>query len=258
MARNRSESGRRYAAHWDKIAPRWGEEVFNTLLAARNRVVVAELKTAARSSRSIVDFGCGIGTYLPMLSRLFEEVHGFEQSPKCVRIAKSKMRGRSNVTVRVAHRVTKETRSRYDAALCVNVAIHPSKREWRQVLRSLFVMLGPGGRLLLVVPSLESGALVARAQELDADTEDVAPAPSDRMRARIQGGIVRFGGVPTKHFQQKELRAALVGLGLEAVRLRRVEYSWASHGITPAREFKTARPWDWLAVARKPGNAKTS
>lgn len=237
------------------IAPTWSDEVFNTLRSATNRAVAIELERMAKTASNIVDFGCGIGTYLPLLSRLFAEVHGFEQSPECVRLAKKKMLGRRNVTVEVAHRVNRETRGRYDAALCVNVAIHPSKREWGQILRSVFAMLTPGGRSLLVVPSLESAALVAKARDLDPDHAGVMPAHSDGVRARIRGGIVRFGGVPTKHFKRQELRDAMAGLGLEKVRIQRVDYSWSSHGVNPAPEVRSLKPWDWLVTARKPVTA---
>ena len=248
MARERSPSGRRYAEHWDQIAPRWGEEVFNTLLCARNRVVKAELAAAARSASSIADFGCGVGTYLPLLSRLFESVHGFDQSPECVRLAREKMRARTNVRVDVAHRATRDTRSRFDAVLSVNVAIHPSKREWHQVLRSMFIKLRPGGRFLLVVPSLESADLVSEAGQRD-DDEDTEP--KSLVQARARPGIVRFGGVPTRHFGEAELREVLERLGLVNIRFHRVEYSWASYAITPPVELRAARPFDWLVVARK-------
>lgn len=254
MARERSPSGRRYAEHWDRIAPRWGEEVFNTLLCAKNPVVKAELTSAARTCSSIADFGCGVGTYLPLLSRLFESVHGFDQSPECVRLAREKMRGRANVQVDVAHRATRDTRSRFDAVLAVNVAIHPSKREWHQVLRSMFIKLKPGGRFLLVVPSRESADLVSEASQGDDDEE---LAPSSLVEARDRPGIVRFGGVPTRHFGEDELRVVLAQLGLVNIRLRRVEYSWASHAITPPLELKTTHPWDWLIVARK-GRSRTT
>ena len=57
---------------------------------------------AARDASKIADFGCGIGTYLPMLSRLFDELSGFEQSPKYVDIARTNHRARKNVSVEVA------------------------------------------------------------------------------------------------------------------------------------------------------------
>jgi SAM-dependent methyltransferase len=251
MARDRSPSGRLYAEHWDRIAPNWGDEVFNTLLSARSRVVAAELRSAARAASNIADFGCGVGTYLPLLSRIFDQVHGFEQSRQCVRMARERMRTRGNVNVDVAHRATPETRNRFEAVLSVNVALHPSRREWHQVLRSMFVMLKPGGRFLLVVPSLESADLATEAQQQD-DDQDLEPPPSLLVRARNRPGIVRFGGVPTKHFAQCELRGALAKLGLLNIRFRRVEYSWASYGITPPPELRNSRPWDWLVVARKP------
>lgn len=248
MPTKRSAPGVAYAEHWDRIAHRWTSEVFNTLLCARSPVVREGLAAAARTSSNIADFGCGIGTYLPLLSRLFDEVHGFEQSPRCVEIARKRMRSRRNVRVDVAHRATPSMRNRFDAVLCVNVALHPERSEWHQVLRSMKAMLRPKGRFLLVVPSLESAALVTRARRPHIDP--LVPAVK-HFRPRIRPGVVRFGGVPTKHYSEAELRTELKALGLSAIRLKKVEYTWRSHGITPHPDLRSERPWDWFVSARR-------
>jgi len=249
VAVKRSAPGLAYAEHWDRIAPKWTAEVFNTLRCARSPVVREGLKTAASTSSNIADFGCGTGTYLPLLSRLFDEVHGFEQSQRCVEIARKRMRTRRNVKVDVAHRANPPMRSRFDAVLCVNVALHPERREWRQVLRAMKAMLRPRGRFLLVVPALESAALVTRARRPHIDP--LVPAVK-HFRPRIRPGVVRFGGVPTKHYSAAELRSELKALGLGGIRVQRVEYTWRSHGITPPPSLRAEKPWDWFVTARRP------
>ena len=247
MPLKRSGSGQEYARHWDRIAHRWTQEVFNTLLCARSPVVREELAATARRAANIADFGCGIGTYLPLLSRLFDEVHGFEQSPRCVDVARKRMRSRKNVKVDVAHRATPSMRNRFDAVLCVNVALHPERSEWFSVLRSMKVMLRPKGRFLLVVPALESAELVGIARRPHIDP--LVPAVK-HFRPPIRPGVVRFGGVPTKHYTQAELRQTLKDLGLTGIRFKKVEYTWRSHGITPPPDLRHEKPWDWFVSAR--------
>ena len=211
------------------------------------------LKAASRRSSRIADFGCGIGTYLPLLSRLFDEVHGFEQSPRCVEIARRRMRTRKNVRVDVAHRAMPSMRNRFDAVLCVNVALHPERSEWHQVLRSMKVMLRPKGRFLLMVPALESAELVKRTRRphIDPPVRGVK-----HFRPRIRPGVVRFGGVPTKHYSGAELRSELKALGLTGIRLKKVEYTWRSHGITPPPALRSEKPWDWFVTARRPAERR--
>lgn len=248
MPTKRSGPGLAYAEHWDRIAHRWTSEVFNTLRCARSPVVREGLVAAARTSSNIADFGCGVGTYLPLLSRLFEEVDGFEQSPRCVEIARKRMRSRKNVQVDVAHRATPSMRNRFDAVLCVNVALHPERSEWHQVLRSMKALLRPRGHFLLVVPSLESAALLTRARRPHIDP--LVPAVK-HFRPRIRPGVVRFGGVATKHHSEAELRSELKALGLTGIRLKKVEYTWRSHGITPPPALRSLKPWDWFVSARR-------
>lgn len=222
--------------YWDSIAPRWGERIFNTLKQDRGGVIAAELERASRGAASVADFGCGVGVYFPLLMRLFPKVHGFDISPACVKKALKKARGKKGVTASVAASAPRAHRGAYDAVLCVNVALHPKRRVWLGVLRSVRDLMKPRGRLVLVAPALESAGLIARAKK--------APL-------RNRNGVVWAGMVPTKHFAKGELAALLAGLGLKVSRIRRVQYSWRSHDISPPRELRASGPWDWLAVARR-------
>ncbi len=237
MARTRKRPRLKLGSlYWDTVAPRWGERVFNTLKQDRGGVIAAELKRVSRGAKNIADFGCGVGVYFPLLAKLFPRVHGFDLSPACIKVARRKARGKPGVNADVAASAPRAHRGKFAAVLCVNAALHPSRRVWFGVLRSARDLLKPGGRLILVVPALESAALIARAQKTP---------------LKNRNGVVWAGSVPTKHFAQDELAALLAGLGLKLQRLRRVEYSWRSHSIAPPSELRDTGPWDWLAVARR-------
>src|SRR3546814_16080838 len=66
---------------------------------------------------------------------------------------------------------------------------------------------------------------------------------------------VTIDGVATKHYTGAELKRELAALGLTGIQLRRIEYSWACHGIRRPKALREARPgmrpWDWLVTARR-------
>ncbi len=221
--------------YWDRVAGEWKARVFNTLKQDRRGAITAELERAARGAANVADFGCGVGVYFPLLSHLFATVRGLDFSARCIRAARRKARRLPNVTAQVAASAPRALRGRFDVVLCVNAALHPSRRGWLGVLRSARALMKPRGKLLLVVPALESAALIARAKNL---------------KLRGRRGVVQAGRVPTKHYLRHELVRLLVGLGLDVMRIRRMEYSWRSHGIAPPLRLRKAGPWDWLAVAR--------
>lgn len=233
--------------YWDRVAAQWADEIFNTLKQDRNRVILTELERAARGAITVADFGCGIGNYLPTLAGLFAEVHGFDHSEACVELARKRSRNSAGVKV---HRSAIAPRSRhgyFDVVLCVNAAIAPERKAWRGVLQSACALLKPQGKLVLVVPSVESARLIAQAERSVQDVAEGAPASAPVANAK---GIVAIEGVPTKHFTRAELGSELEDLGLRVGRIRRIQYSWRSQGVTPPPELRKASPWDWLAVAR--------
>jgi SAM-dependent methyltransferase len=231
------------------MAARWDDEIFNTLHHDKFRVIAAETARSSRRGRSVADFGCGTGIYLPLLSRLFEEVHGFERSVACVAIAKDAFRHLDNVAVHSASSAAVRSHGRFDVVLCVNVAVHPTLRARIGVLRAVRSLLLPGGTLLLVVPSFESATMVAAA-EREALRSGAGRRAGDWDAEAHPGGVVTIEGMPYKHYTREELRDSLAGLGLAVTRIRRVEYSWKSQGVRPGPTARPTLPWDWIAVAR--------
>jgi len=236
--------------YWDTMAARWDDEIFNTLHHDRSRVIAGEIERSSRDARSVADFGCGTGIYLPLLSRLFEQVEGFERSTACVAIARDNLRTHRNVAVHSATSASIRRRGAFDVALCVNVAVHPAPRARASVLRALRALVNPGGRLLLVVPSLESATMVAAA-EREALRRGSAQRAGDWGATAGPEGVVTIEGMPYKHYSRGEIRRTLGGAGFAVSRIRRVEYSWRSQGVRPGASFRHTLPWDWIAVANR-------
>lgn len=227
--------------YWDDIAARWNAEIFDTLKHDRQRVILNELMQRAGRSRRVADFGCGVGKYLPTLSRMFGEVHGFDQSRVCIRLAREETRTCSNVRLHIASGADVSLAGAFDVAVSVNAAIHPKRSRWLSVLRSSLRLVRPGGWILVVAPALES----AHMMEHVIDDDDTYRVVSPRY------GLVTIHGVPTKHFRGAELRNQLTALGVRSCRVRPVEYTWASCGVHGQATRHLRKPWDWLAVGRR-------
>jgi 2-polyprenyl-3-methyl-5-hydroxy-6-metoxy-1,4-benzoquinol methylase len=225
--------------YWDSVADRWNDTVFNTLKHDKEQVIVAELTRLARQTRKIADYGCGTGLYLPTLCKLFDEVHGFDLSPECIEMARTRVPSGGHAVLSAGKAAPRAARGKFQAVLCVNAAIHPGARQWRSVLKSARALLAPGGELILVVPALESARMLAQA----------AAARGDDTVRLGRAGTIMLDGEPVHHFTRAELQHELAALGLAVARIKPVEYSWASHGLTPPKELRHHKLWDWLAVA---------
>jgi SAM-dependent methyltransferase len=237
---------RQSGQYWDAAATNWEEEIFSSFHNDRKGVILAALKAAADGKAAMADFGCGVGIYLPVLGRLFGEVHGFEQSAACVDVARRKTRGQGNISVHVASSALKSWRGRFDAVLCANAAIHPRRAIWQGVLDSARALLrDDGGKLILVVPALGSARLLAKAERNAAEPRIIVKPDQPNGDSGVS-----IDGVSTKHFTAAELKRELAARGFRAIRVQRVEYSWACHSIRPPKALSAAKPWDWLVTAR--------
>ena len=235
--------------YWDNMAASWDDEIFNSLHHDKFGIIAEELRRSARAARSVADFGCGTGNYLPFLSRLFEHVHGFERSRPCVAMAQALVGGLGHVAVHPASAGALRRFGRFDVVLCANVAVHPSLRARQGILRSVRSLLAPGGRLILIVPALESARMVAAAERSAPGGQ--AGGAGDWDADSHAGGVVTIEGMPYKHYGKEELRWFLKQLGFAVLRIRRVKYSWGSQGVRATPDIRDTLPWDWIAVGRR-------
>ena len=118
----------------------------------------------------------------------------------------------------------------------------------------------PGGRIALVVPSLES-ALLARHRLVEWNLRSgVTPSkaltdgfddsdPDARSIAR--GGLMDAGGLPTKHYLREEIESTAARYGLAAASFEKIEYRWSTEFAKPPRWMRAPYPWDWLALLVK-------
>lgn len=237
-------------AYWDAQADHWDDEIFNSLSEDRDGVITRAIRRAARRGGDVLDFGCGVGGYLPLLARSFRRVHAVDWSAACVAVAARRASALGNVTVeRSTPRAMTRLRGAFGCVVAANVVIHPTERVRDPLWRALRRTLRRGGTAIVVVPSLESAAFCEfirrRTAPRRASSYDFHP----RMR-RAEAGVVGIEGVPTKHYTHDELSAVLALSGFRPFRLSRVHYSWSTENLTPPPRLHADLPWDWLAEAR--------
>ena len=237
--------------YWDRQADRWDDQIFDSLREDLRGVIKRAIRAAARRQHdAVLDFGCGVGGYLPFLSRAFSRVHAIDWSAQCVTHARERAAALANVTVeRNTPRALARLRRRFGCVVAANVVIHPDERARRRLWLAMRGVVTRGATGIFVVPSLESAAYCEFVRRQTAPRQPSAYDFHPHMR-RPEAGTVGIEGVPTKHYTEQELTATLVLGGFREPRLTRVHYAWATEGLTPPRRVRDQLPWDWLAVAR--------
>src|SRR5215213_4529093 len=75
-------------SYWEKIAPTYGDEIFDVLHNDKKALIRSAIKKYASKNKSVIDIGCAIGKWLPVLSPLFKKVIALDISAKNLEIAK--------------------------------------------------------------------------------------------------------------------------------------------------------------------------
>jgi SAM-dependent methyltransferase len=237
------------SASWDRLAPRFDEEIFHTLLHDRRGKIVFLLKKVSSKDKSVVDLGCGVGRCLPLLSKLFGRVVGIDFSAACLARASELVVLMDNITlIHADASCYRKGAGTFDVAVAINSVIAASAETRKRILRTANVLLKRRGLLLLVVPAFES--LVYEEEVLGRSSLTAGGFYSPSKQIPWDPTVVVVDGVPTKYFVREEIHHAISDAGYSHPSISRVEYSWGALGI-PAPKMAMPVPWDWLAVARK-------
>lgn len=236
--------------YWDAQAERWDEEIFDSLAEDRDGVIRRAIRRAARAHDAVLDFGCGVGGYLPFLARSFARVHAVDWSARCVAAARARAASLPNVTVeRSTPRALVRLKAGFGCVVAANVVIHPAMRARDALWGVLRRTVRRGGTAIVVVPALESAALCEFVRRRTAPRR----ASSYDFHPRLphaEAGVVGIEGVPTKHFTHDELAATLALAAFRPFRISRVHYSWSTENLRPPARGRAGLPWDWLVEAR--------
>ena len=247
--------------YWEQLSDRYEDEVFSVSAHDRERRVEGWLERLARlGGHDALDLGCGVGTWLPLLARLFRSVTAVDLSGGLLRKARARHQGLGNVRfLRTDVGCSLQGVPKADVVLCVNAILTPSLVKRRAMFHAAADRLRTSGHLVLVVPALES-ALFTKRRLIDWNVEDgmeAGMAAREALRSE-QGsaagwlrGVVPVSGVPTKHYLREELEAVLLSFGLRVRAIEKLEYPWRTEFSDPPTWMQEPYPWDWLVVAAK-------
>ena len=100
----------------------------------------------------------------------------------------------------------------------------------------------PRGYALIVVPSVESDAMVRRFAFRAGRADEFVATPD---------GLVTRDGAVQKHFAREELAAALSGNGFTVRRMGRATYPWSVEGLRRPTSANVKAPWDWMCLSQR-------
>ena len=244
-------------SYWEEIAPNYEDEIFDVLKNDTSKSIVNAILEISNKKHSIIDIGCAVGKWIPVLTPIFGSVHAIDISLKNLKIAKQHYKQLKNVTYeRVDMSGSKLPSKKYDAAICINAILTANLKKRNVFFNHMASLLKKGADLVLVVPSLESklfSHIIANKYNLDNAKNDKAPTGMKAIEQikYIKDGVTEIDKVPTKHFLKEELELLLSLEGFKVLEIVKIKYNWNTEFLQPPKWLKDPKPWDWLVVAKK-------
>lgn len=244
---------------WDKNAATYEEDVFNVYRNDKKGIIKKLVEKLADKEKSIIDFGCGIGNALPLLSPLFGHITAVDISRKCIERAKTI--ASENVSFRrMDLALGKVDLPLTDFLICCNVAISGNNKRNFRILANALSLLNKNGRAIFVLPSFESMSLSTFTLIDWYNKEDlkISDIPRSELmhfdakhRKEMEEGIVYIQDAPTKHYRFPELFTLFHDSTFQIEAVEKVEYNWDTELNAPPSWIREPFPWDWMVEVKR-------
>ena len=244
-------------SYWEKIAPIYETEIFDVLKNDKNGHIVKAIQSFANPKKSIIDIGCAVGKWLPVLSPIFKQIHAIDISANNLDIAAEKYAGLKNISYQRIDMSAKTVPDiQFDAAICINAILTADLKKRNLFFKHMASFLKPNADLVLVVPSLESkifSHIIANKYNVDDAKNDTVPTGKKAIEQirYIKDGVTDIDDVPTKHFLKEELELLLDLEGFSTKQIQKIEYDWSTEFHKAPSWLKNPKPWDWMVHAKK-------
>jgi SAM-dependent methyltransferase len=244
-------------SYWEKMAPSYDEEIFDVLKNDKKKIITRAIEKLSSRNRSVIDIGCAIGKWLPVLSPLFKKVIALDISEKNLEIAEQLHPDLKNVEyIRVDMSGKKKKFVPCDAGICINAILTPSAKDRNRFLSSLKSCIKKGGYIIITIPSLESWLLTSIVQKQWKIDARLFPSEKNGKEAlrkwnNICEGNADIDKVTHKHFLKEELELLLKEAGFSAEKFEKIEYDWKTEFHRPPGWLKKPKPWDWMVIAKR-------
>src|ERR1700752_357458 len=148
--------------YWEKIAASYNDEIFDVLQNDKKALIRSAIKRYASKRKTVIDIGCAIGKWLPVLSPAFKKVYAVDISKENLEIAKKLYPEFTNVVYdRIDMSGSKAKMPLCDAGICINAILTDSLKKRNVFFTNLKNCIKKNGYLILVIPSLESSMLTS-------------------------------------------------------------------------------------------------
>lgn len=240
--------------YWEKMADSYGEEIFDVLQNDRKALIRKIIQQHASPRKTVMDIGCAIGKWLPVLAPAFKKVVAVDISAKNLQIAASLYPQYKNVDYLRADMSGRKTKvPACDFAICINAILTPVAKDRNIFFQSLQACVKKGGRIVITVPSLESWLLTSVVQQQYKIDRALFPPTRNSKEALRKWNNIRQGNadiddVPHKHYLKEELQLLLQDAGFRAEQFEKIEYGWDTEFNRPPKWLQQPGPWDWMVV----------
>jgi SAM-dependent methyltransferase len=250
------------ADFWSRIAGDYEQEFIDPdLPEVRNPVrhALGRLKRPLR--KTVADLGCGIGPLLPFLAGHFGRVVAVDFADGMLQRARERCRDCKNVEfLRRPLTDLAPLAGQLDVAVAVNSLVMPEVAQIETTLKGIYAALKPKGRLLGIVPSIDSVhymtmLLVDRARRAgmpEAKARQNAARHAQHELFDFAFGDFKMRGIRQHFWQPFEVRARLRRAGFRKIRVAKVRLAWRQFACARDLEDQPA-PWDWFFEARRAG-----
>jgi len=233
-------------ADWNRLADSFESDVCDITREERTGKVERYVNATKipRTDAVLVDLGCGIGSFVSKFGSRFSRVVAIDHASKIVARARASCVCTTPVkwVVMDVARAGDAFPASADLTVCMNVitATDHERREalWRSVAR----VTKPGAYALIVLPSIESDAMVRKFAFRAGRAHEFLSTPD---------GLVTRDGVPQKHFSRAEIADTLAANGFALCRMGQAVYLWSVEGLRKPSGAGSASPWDWMCLSRR-------
>ena len=243
--------------YWEKIASDYDDEIFDVLQNDKKAIIRSAIKKLSSPDKTVIDIGCAIGKWLPVLSPAFKKVYAVDISAKNLEIAKKNYPQYTNIEyLRIDMSGKKAKVPRCDFAICINAILSTSLKKRNTFFQSISSCVKKNGHIILIIPSLESylfSGIVANQWKIDKTLLEKKLSGKEALGKwnNIKQGNADIDNVPTKHYLKEELILLLSQEGFVVGNFQKIEYDWNTEFIKPPSWLKEPKPWDWMVIAKK-------
>lgn len=243
--------------YWEKIADSYNDEIFDVLNQDKKGIILSAIKKYASKNKTVIDIGCAIGKWIPVLSSSFKKVYAIDISTKNLGIAKhlnSKYKNVEYLQINMSDRNAKIPSC--DFGICINAILTSSLKDRNIFFHNLSACIKKNRRIILTVPSLESYLLtiiIGNQWKIDRDVLDKRISGDEALKKwnNIKQGNVDIDNIPHKHFLKEELQLLLSKENFIVEEFHKIKYNWDTEFLKPPRWLNDPKPWDWMLIAKK-------